>query len=546
MTKLVLAVFLVAVLSLSILQFPIPQVKAQPSVTNIPFTSGNIAPYIAYDNTNQRAWATKYASGGSDTTGGLFRWDRANGTLKQFIIPASMEDGSVIQATGIALDGSGNPWVVTTRKLYKFSPQDGIFTVIQNVAFGYEMVFDGTYIWIGYNDGVLRVNPSTQAVDTVVISNNKAFAFLTPFNSGVLVVEVQTKKVYEVSSSLAVSQRLTELNNPYGIGCSGTTCYLAEQVLGRILEIDTSTWVTTIRNLESGSRPSDVVIYSTYAIVLNLGTKTVRVFNIPAWTSFTNVSLSYTPLYGNVDALGRVYVGFYGSSGIIIVENLFENPNPQPEPKPQPPGASGGVGEGDQRKNIGLKLSGDFLAKKGQSLNITTTLTKVVSGFVYLYAGENYIGRELLASIAMDNSSQKTIQIKPNWVGSKSVFAKYSGDSNYKGNVSSYIKLESVLPVSGIRTIRTNVIAGNSEIVVSLHNNDKYYIQNTTTIIQIKNFRGEVIFFAWLRDLQVQPDSSQSFNFPRGEILQGIIEVYVWKSLEGGVLAEVSKTTTRN
>ena len=532
----------------------IPKAKAQPALTTIPFASGDVAPNIAYDSSTNRAWATYY--GGQ----GLFRWDRSNGTTKIFTIPPSMEEGT-IQPSGLALDSSGNIWLCTTRAIYKFIPQDGVFTkIVQASTGGCRMIYDGTYIWSSYNDGVKRITSSTSSVTDVQVSNNCFCHSLTPFNSGLLVIDRGHNRLYEVSSSLVVLQRMSGLTNPYGIQCSGSTCYMGEfEVIipprnnntwtgGYVKQISTSTWTYIVRNLTSISHPTDVVIYSGFAGVLDQGTKTVRVYSLATWSLVTNIPLSFTPLYGHVDSSGNVYVGYYGSSGFIVISNPFvSEPEPEPEPAPQPPGQPPAQrpGEGDQREPININLFGDYIAKRGQDLNITASFSKNVTGHVYLYGGEDYIGREFLGYASIKGASI-VISIKPDWVGSKNVFAKYSGDPNYKGNVSAYIKLESVIPRKGIGTIESSISISASIISVQIRNMDKHYIQNATVLSQVKNDRGEVVYLAWVRDLQIKADGSGTLGFGfANEVPRGVVEVFVWKSLEESIpLAE--KVVIRN
>lgn len=197
----------------------------------------------------------------------------------------------------------------------------------------------------------------------------------------------------------------------------------------------------------------------------------------------------------------------------------------------------------DKRKPIGeIKLSGDFLVKKGQLLNIRISLRNAVNGSVHLYSGENYLGRELIAFVNMSNSRQKTISFRPDWIGSKHVFALFSGDKMYKGNVSKYITLEVAVPKNGIGAVKSlaEVDRQNQTIRVKIESMDKYYVQNATVFIQMKNIRGEIVYLAWIKDIQIGQSSSQTFSFAVGEIPRGIIELHVWRSLEGAALAEVT------
>ena len=58
------------------------------------------------------------------------------------------------------------------------------------------------------------------------------------------------------------------------------------------------------------------------------------------------------------------------------------------------------------RNPVSLQLSGDFLARRGESLNITVSLSKNVTGQVYLYAGGNYLGMEMLTFSSVNGISK--------------------------------------------------------------------------------------------------------------------------------------------
>ncbi|HEY4673146.1 MAG TPA: hypothetical protein VIH03_03180, partial [Nitrososphaerales archaeon] len=110
----------------------------------------------------------------------------------------------------------------------------------------------------------------------------------------------------------------------------------------------------------------------------------------------------------------------------------------------------------------------------------------------------------------------------------KSVFTKFQGDTVYKGNLSKYLDLTSVIPLSGTATIAQNATVQTNSIALSLKNQDKYYTQNITIIVQVKSHDKEVIYLKMV-NLTLDPLGSTKFLFDE-QLPEGIVEFFVWKT----------------
>jgi len=185
--------------------------------------------------------------------------------------------------------------------------------------------------------------------------------------------------------------------------------------------------------------------------------------------------------------------------------------------------------EGDARSPVGeLRFEGNTVARKGGFFNLTVSLNKTVSGPLYIFAGRNYLGMELLASKYLNNASSANFWVPADWIGTKSVFTKFQGDTVYKGNLSKYLDLTSVIPLSGTATIAQNATVQTNSIALSLKNQDKYYTQNITIIVQVKSHDKEVIYLKMV-NLTLDPLGSTKFLFDE-QLPEGIVEFFVWKT----------------
>ena len=487
--------------------------------------------------------------------GALYKINMTNCAYTQYYYLGVNDTSFSVRFRGMDMDANGNFWIVRlSGGLVFFDKSTSTFQDVISTnwqAQNVKVISGKAYVAADLGAGADKlyiVDVASKTVESQIsLTGGSATVYdgYVKVGDNIWLTDNENGRLirYSTVNSTIKNFVYSQVSQPLGIDYSAPYLYMGDETQQKIIAIHSNTG-DFVKTYNINGQPymikavsfldQDFVAYSTWSGT----TKGVGVLNLTITAHTTSVYYcDYDP------TANKVYCAYHGSPAGALQGSDFL-PVPQPPQQPgQPPAQK--PGEGDQRQPIGaINLSGDFVAKRRESLNITVSLSKTVDGHVNLYSGENYIGREFLGSVRMDNSTTKTISFEPDWIGSKSVFVMFSGDSKYKGNVSQYITLTSVAAKTGAETIKSSVNMSRTNILVQIQNLDRYYIQNITVLVQIKNDRGEVAYLAWVRDLQLIPDGSGSLGFGFAtEIPRGLIEVYVWKSLEEAIpLAEVSKT----
>lgn len=539
-----ISVFMILLLSLSFLQFPIQKSEAVTPTVNLASISGCNTPVGIYYDSGKVVWYPCYDNGALKKVD--YATDPATVTSYSFGAPTF----EIISAWGDA----SNIYLVERQggRVWKFVKSSGTASVITTglTAEAWYQTKIGDYLYVAYNGGIAKIDVSDGS--KTLISTGLAMIGVSTDGSLVFATAL-SGKIFEINPSTnAATERVSGLNRPLGIFCDSTDCYIAENrgvnygtaSDAIIKKISRSSWSVTNTATLAGE-PYGIIKISTLIITSSAASSKkvyIRQASNLSTTGLTTTEVSVNKNLFMLQTDGTsIYVGFTGSGGIAKIDNFLPvdpvvPPPPPPDPVPPPPPPPPKDGS-DSRLPISVSLLQNQTARKGTNFNLSVTLSKnAFDGYVMLYSDRN----DFIAYRTLKNQSAIDILTEATWLGTKNIRALFSGDKNYKSNYSNYITLNSVEPLRSIKTATSKLSIVNKEVSVLVQSNDKYFVQNVTVITQIKDSKGVIVYFATL-PVQIYPISQTSF-FLGGDVPSGFVEVYVWKSLKEGIaLAEVSQ-----